>query len=166
VAGIKDDPHVTPEWQVLRDGIAGVKLREVKNLVTRNGVTTELFRTDWGIGEGTVEQIIHVTLRPGALSAWHMHRRKTDHVFAVSGTVKVVLYDGREGSPTSGRVEVFHLTPLRPTLLVVPPEVWHGLQNVEAASSSFINIFDQSYDYEDPDEWRLPPDTEEIPYRF
>jgi hypothetical protein len=29
-----------------------------------------------------------------------------------------------------------------------------------------VNYFDLQYDYTDPDDWRLPPDTDEIPYRF
>jgi dTDP-4-dehydrorhamnose 3,5-epimerase len=27
-------------------------------------------------------------------------------------------------------------------------------------------MVDRAYTYEDPDHWRLPPDTREIPYRF
>jgi dTDP-4-dehydrorhamnose 3,5-epimerase len=110
--------------------------------------------------------MIHVDFRPGALSAWHMHRNQTDHIFVVAGTIKVVLFDDREESATRGNLEIYHLSPLRPTLLVVPPEVWHGLQNLEAGHSSFVNFFDRRYEHDDPDEWRLPPDTDEIPYRF
>jgi dTDP-4-dehydrorhamnose 3,5-epimerase len=55
---------------------------------------------------------------------------------------------------------------MRPQLLVVPPSVWHGVQNLSTDVSAFVNFFDREYDYEDPDDWRLPPDTAEIPYRF
>jgi dTDP-4-dehydrorhamnose 3,5-epimerase len=163
----KDDSHMTPAWDLVRDLIAGVHVHDVKNVVTANGVTTELFREDWGVAVGEVRHMIHVALRSHALSAWHMHRLKTDHLFVVhGGPIKVVLYDGRAESPTHEQVDVFHLSPARPTLVVVPPGIWHGLVNLTAETACFVNFFDHPYDYEDPDDWRLPPDTPEIPYRF
>jgi dTDP-4-dehydrorhamnose 3,5-epimerase len=164
-SAVKDAPHVTPDWTIARELIEGVQLREVRNIVTANGFTTEVHREDWGI-VGSVEQIIHVALRGHAISAWHMHDRKTDHLFVVAGHLRAVLYDDRDGSPTRGKLDVLHLSPMRPTLLVIPPHVWHGLQNLEATTSTFVNYFDEQYAYDNPDDWRLPADTEEIPYRF
>ena len=154
------------DWVADRDLIDGVWTREVRNVVTANGVTTELYRADWGVVDGTVQQAIHVALRGGALSAWHQHRERWDFLFVVGGHLRVVLYDPREESPTRGQVDVFHLSPARPMLLGVPPSVWHGVQNLSNDISTFVNLFDREYDYDDPDEWRLPPDTPEIPYRF
>ena len=165
VSAVKDKPHVTPQWDIAMDLIDGVRTREVRNIITANGVTTEVHREDWGI-VGTVEQVIHVSLRAGAISAWHMHDRKTDHLMVVHGHLRAVLYDGREGSPTAGKLNVLHLGLARPTLVVVPPGVWHGLQNLADGPSTFVNYFDLQYDYTAPDDWRLPADTEEIPYRF
>ena len=164
--GQKDAPHITPEWQLTAERIDGVRTREVGNIVTANGETTELFRKDWGITCAEVVAMIHASLRPGAISAWHMHRLKTDHLFVVGGALRAVLYDGRNGSPTRGRVDVFHLSPMRPMLVVIPPEVWHGFEVLGNQAARFVNFFDQAYDYDDPDDWRLPPDTSEIPYRF
>ena len=164
--GSKDRPSVTSEWEVKAEPIDGVETREVRNIVTRNGVTTELFRSEWGIMDGPIEHMIHVTFRPGALSAWHMHKLKTDHLFVVSGLIRAVLYDGREGSRTFGYVNEFHLSHARPQLLVIPPHVFHGLQNLSGGDSTFVNFFDAQYEYDDPDEWRVPHDSEEIPYRF
>jgi dTDP-4-dehydrorhamnose 3,5-epimerase len=157
---------MTRDWEVRRDLIDGVQVREVRNVVTSNGITTELFRRDWGIVDYEIPQIIHVALRGGAVSAWHMHRHKTDHLFVVGGHLKVVLYDDRADSRTHGQVDVFMLSPMRPQLLVVPAAIWHGVENLSNEVSTFVNFFDREYDYEDPDDWRLPPDTTEIPYRF
>jgi|SRR5215218_8632273 len=164
-SAVKDEPHVTPDWDVAVDLIDGVRQREIRNVVTANGVTTEVHRDDWGIVPGP-EQVIHVSLRPGAISAWHMHERKTDHLMVVSGHLRAVLFDGRSESPTAGKLNVLHLSVLRPTLLVIPPGVWHGIQNLSDGSSTFVNYFDEQYDYGAPDDWRLPADTDEIPYRF
>ncbi len=78
----------------------------------------------------------------------------------------MVLYDDRETSPTRGLVNVFNLGASRPSLLLIPPNVWHGVQNMSNEVSSIINFFDRQFCYEDPDDWRLPVDTPEIPYTF
>jgi dTDP-4-dehydrorhamnose 3,5-epimerase len=136
VSAVKDEPHVTPDWDIALDLIEGVRTREVRNIVTANGITTEVHRDDWGIVDGGVEQVIHVSLRAGAISAWHMHERKTDHLMVVSGHLRAVLYDGREESPSAGRLNVLHLSVARPTLVVIPPRVWHGIQNLADSPST------------------------------
>ena len=164
---VKDLAHVTPTFDVQRDDLLeGVKTFEVKNIVTGNGFTTEIFRPDWGVATLPIQHVIHVSLHAGVISAWHQHRIQTDHVFVVSGTLRVVLYDDREGSSTRGGVNVFNVSSVRPTLLVVPPGVWHGVKNLSSGMTNFVNYFDRPYNYEDPDEWRLPRDTPEIPYSF
>lgn len=157
---------MSADWERASRTIDGVETREVKHVVTYNGITTELFRKDWGLMEDELVHMIHVSLRPGAISAWHMHRLKTDHLFTVAGHLRVALYDDREGSPTRGLVQVEHLSGVRPTLVVIPPMVWHGVQVLSHEPGVFVNFFDHAYDYEDPDDWRLPPDTAEIPFRF
>jgi dTDP-4-dehydrorhamnose 3,5-epimerase len=163
----KDFQHITPQGILLIEKIDGVKIHEGHNIITKNGVTTELFRPEWNMVENPIQHMIHVSLRPGAVSAWHMHRLQTDHIAVIAGMIRLVLYDGRKQSPTAGKIDVFHLSPMRPTLVVIPPGVWHGLQNLSSAETGgFINFFDRAYDYQDPDEWRLPANSPEIPYEF
>jgi dTDP-4-dehydrorhamnose 3,5-epimerase len=164
--GQKDPAHIDKNWVVDRTLIEGVKVHEVRSIVTANGVTTELYRPDWGIVAGDVRQALHVALRGGAISAWHQHRSRWDFIFAIGGHLRIVLHDPREDSPTHGQVDVFHVSPARPSLLAVPPWLWHGVQNLSNDVSSFVNFFDVPYNYDDPDEWRLPQDAEEIPYSF
>ena len=162
----QDIQTVTVDGEVLRELIDGVKLHEMPNILTKNGVTTELYRPEWDIGALPVRHIIHVQLRPRTVSAWHLHRIQTDRIFVTNGTCKLVLWDEREQSPTLGHINVFFLGRLRPAVVQIPPGVWHGLQNLDSESVGFINYFDHPYRYEEPDEWRLPVETERIPYRF
>jgi len=162
----KDAAHINRDWELDRRLIDGVRCREVRNIVTANGITTELYRPDWGIVDGDVQQAIHVALRGRAVSAWHQHRSRWDFLFVVGGHLRVVLFDPREDSETHGQVDVFHLSPQRPMLVSIPPFVWHGVENLSTDVSAFVNFFDQPYDYDDPDEWRLAADAPEIPYRF
>jgi dTDP-4-dehydrorhamnose 3,5-epimerase len=163
----KDQPHITPGGSLVAQRIDGVVVREGANIVTRNGNTFEVFSSPWELPVEAVRHVIHVSLKPAAISAWHMHERQTDQIVVVDGMVKLVLHDPREGSPTRDQTDVFHLSPMRPSLVSIPPGVWHGAQNMlPAAFSSFVNMFDRPYDHDDPDEWRLPVRNDRIPYDF
>jgi len=164
----KDPPRISAEWNALRTFIDGVRVHEVKNVVMENLCLTEIFRQDWPIAETPIRHVLHVVLQPGARTAtWTKHERQHDHVFVTAGLVKAVLCDGREGSPTKDKIDVFVLSPLRPMLLAFPPGIWHVFVNLlDGEASSLLTLTDKPYCYEDPDSWRLPLDSPEIPYRF
>jgi dTDP-4-dehydrorhamnose 3,5-epimerase len=163
---VKDQQSITADWVPLVEPIEGVRIREVKNVPKDNGVLTEIFRLDWELGGGAIQQVFQVTLVPGGLSAWHTHRLTADRLFVTHGLIKIVLFDGREDSPTSGRVNELRFGAVRPAIVIVPPGVWHGIQNLDGGPSSILNLVDRAYRYEDPDHWRLPPDTPAVPYSF
>jgi dTDP-4-dehydrorhamnose 3,5-epimerase len=166
-SAVKDGPQPLPAARVRTLGIDGVRLRETSGIATRNGVTTEVFSAPWGLAVEAVKHLIHVKLDPGAVSAWHRHSRQTDQIHPIDGAIRVVLFDGREGSATTGRVEEVELSAAEPALLVVPAGVWHGVQNMlGSAPSAFLNLFDRAYEHGDPDEWRLPIANQLIPYAF
>ncbi len=67
----KDKQSMTPDWEPVRELIDGVRIKEVKNILTKNGVTTEVFREDWNAKGKDVKHIIHVSFQHRAISAWH-----------------------------------------------------------------------------------------------
>lgn len=105
-------------------------------------------------------------LHRGAISAWHAHEFTTDRLFVTQGLVRVVLYDAREGSPTRGLLNEFRFGLVRPAIVSVPPRVWHGVQNIADGPSTILNIVDRAYDYDDPDHWRIPHTSTEIPFSW
>lgn len=163
----KDGQKVTPEWESRQELIHGVRVKEVRNVLgDGGGVLTEIFRGDWALDGGAVEQVFQSLLPSGVVTAWHAHRFTTDRLFVSQGAFKVALYDGRRGSPTYGATNEFRFGSVRPALLSVPPGVWHGAQNISAQPALLLNLVDRAYSYEDPDHWRLPADTDKIPYAF
>ena len=166
IRGIKDKPSTNAEWALKPPAIEGVQFREVKNVITPTSVVKEGYRTDWGFPTREIRHLMSVTARPNAILAWHRHAIQTDHVFVVHGTFRAALYDGREDSPSFQTVETFMLSHLRPGLLLIPPGVWHGFQNLDGWEGIYINFFDREYQYDDPDEYKLPYDTDKIPFRF
>jgi hypothetical protein len=84
----------------------------------------------------------------------------------MAGHVTLALYDARHDAATFGSVNEFELTIQRPQLVEVPPGVWHGLAVGGTTPAIILNLPDRPYAYEAPDHWRLPPDTNLIPYSF
>ena len=143
--------------------IDGVRVRECKNVLTRSGTLLEVFRSDWP--ELSVEpgQVNWVLLWPQAVTDWHRHLGQTDHLAFPFGVIKLCLHDDREGSPTKGLSNVFRFGDLRPAAVVVPPGVWHGLRNETGAPAGFLNYFETPFSHEEPDNWRYPHDSPELP---
>jgi dTDP-4-dehydrorhamnose 3,5-epimerase len=166
-AAQKDAARVSADGQILQPRIHDVGCVERPAIATRNGLTAEVYRQDWPTTAPQVGQILYVSLRPSAISAWHLHRAQTDHIFCVQGALKLVIFDPRDDSPSRGLVDVRLLHSARPQLIVIPPNLWHGLQNLDPArDAAFINAFDRVYNHADPDEYRLPADSSEIPFSF
>jgi dTDP-4-dehydrorhamnose 3,5-epimerase len=90
--------------------------------------------------------------------------RTTDRLFVSQGQLKVVLYDARDDSATKGTLMEVHAGDARPSLLIVPPGVWHGLQSLGNVDALVLNFPTEAYNYKDPDHYRLPYDSAEIPY--
>jgi dTDP-4-dehydrorhamnose 3,5-epimerase len=163
----KDSQSVTADWQpVGRSLIEGVLVRESRSVAKRNGLVTELYRDDWFAGEPSVGQVFVVRLRFGGISAWHAHAHALDRLTVIDGAATLVLFDARTDSPTYGLVNELHLAAERPATIIVPPRVWHGIQNSSPATAIIANMPDRAYQYADPDHWRIAPDSPEVPYRF
>lgn len=162
----KDRQTVTPAWsphdQRLIDGVV---VREIANVPKQNGWLTEIFRREWTDGF-EIDQVFQTVLNDGAISAWHAHERTTDRLFVSFGMMRIILFDARQASPTHGALNEFRFGTVRPALLTIPPQVWHGVQNISGQPSVLINIVDRAYDYTDPDHWRVPPGDPSIPFRF
>ncbi|HEV7498487.1 MAG TPA: hypothetical protein VGQ33_00730, partial [Vicinamibacteria bacterium] len=163
---VKDGQSVQADWLPAARLIEDVKIRESRHLIKGAGLLTEVFRSDWGLDDGVVDQVFEVRLSAGEVSAWHAHRFTRDRLFVSHGSARIVLYDARVGSGSHGLVNEFRFGSRRPALVLVPPGVWHGVQNLSRGSSRILNLVDKAYSYREPDHWRLPADTPHIPYRF
>jgi dTDP-4-dehydrorhamnose 3,5-epimerase len=101
---------------------------------------------------------------PGVVKGWHYHRIQTDHFVCVHGMAKVVLYDGRPDSPTHGEISEFFIGDQNPMLLKIPPGVMHGFKGIGTDITLIVNVPTELYHYEQPDEYRLPAHTDQVPY--
>jgi dTDP-4-dehydrorhamnose 3,5-epimerase len=107
-----------------------------------------------------------ITVRPGRIKGWGMHRLQADRYFVATGTVRVVLYDGRTESPTFEQLQEVHFTPRSIGLLRIPPGVWHADQNWGSDEVLIVNFPTRPYQHDDPDKYRIDPASGEIPFDF
>lgn len=143
--------------------IEGVQVRELRLIPDERGFLMELMRSDWEEFE-KFGQVYITAVYPGVVKGWHYHKIQTDHFICIHGMAKVVLYDGREGSPTHGEVNEFFMGPLNPIMLTIPKGVFHGFKGISEEMTLIVNVPTELYNYEQPDEYRLPAHTTEIPY--
>jgi len=143
--------------------INGVSTQKLRLIPDERGRLMEILRSDWPVFK-KFGQVYMTTNYPGVVKAWHYHTKQTDMVACVKGMVKLVLFDGREGSPTHREVNEFFVGEHNPTLVVIPPGVYHGWKCISESESVVINCPDELFDYEHPDEHRAPYDDPNIPY--
>jgi dTDP-4-dehydrorhamnose 3,5-epimerase len=143
--------------------IEGVHVRQLRFIPDERGHLLEILRSDWPEFD-KFGQVYMTAAYPGVVKGWHYHKLQTDHFVCVHGMAKVVLYDHRQGSPTHGEVNEFFIGELNPCLIKIPPNVVHGFKGVGHDVALMVNVPTELYDYGEPDEHRLPHDTDEIPY--
>jgi dTDP-4-dehydrorhamnose 3,5-epimerase len=109
-------------------------------------------------------QVYLTTTYSGVVKAWHFHKKQDDFITCVKGMLKLVLYDDREGSPTKGEVNQFFIGDHNPALVKVPKMIYHGWKCVSTEEALVINVPTEAYNPKEPDEYRIDPHKNEIPY--
>jgi dTDP-4-dehydrorhamnose 3,5-epimerase len=143
--------------------IDGVIVKKLKVLPDERGRVMEILRRDDDFFQ-KFGQVYMTTTYPGIVKAWHKHEKQADHIACVAGMIRMALYDGRPGSPTFKEINEFYLGVHNPLLVKVPSGVYHGWMGVSPEEAVIINVPTEAYDREHPDEQRLDPHDNDIPY--
>ena len=149
--------------------IEGVEVVNLRRFNDDGGAMTELARfssgTDGGALDGlegfVARQMNYSVVEPGAIKAFHLHKRQTDVWYVPpSDKMLLVIADCRAGSPTEGQLRRIVLGDGNSRLVRIPPGVAHGCRNLRAAAPSAIIYFvDVQFSVgDDCDEGRLPWD--------
>ena len=120
-----------------------------------------MLRRDWDVFEAFGE-IYFSCVFPGAIKAWHIHKRMTLNYAVPLGEIRFVLYDDRPNSPTRGEVQEMVLGPENYCLVTVPPMIWNGFKGLGSETSIVANCATIPHD---PEEIvRRDPMDSTIPY--
>lgn len=157
---------------VLRDGkklqplIDGVVIKDLTTHVDERGMLCELFDLRWPEYPDPFTYAYFITIRPGYVKGWNLHKEHEDRYTILQGEMEVVLYDTRPWSPTCGVINRIQMTHHRRQIMNVPKLVWHADQNIGTTDVVVVNFPTVAYSHESPDKYRLPIDTPLIPHSF
>lgn len=143
--------------------ISGVGIVPLRQIHDERGKVMHMLRSDSPHFESFGE-IYFSTVHPGAIKAWHLHKRMTLNYAVICGEIKLVLFDERKSSPTKGELQELFLSPENYYLVSVPAGVWNGFKSVGPGSAIVANCSTLPHD---PDEIiRRRPDDGAIPYNW
>jgi len=145
--------------------IDGVKIKQLKIHPDERGKLMEILRVDDEVFKG-FGQVYMTTAYPGVVKAWHYHKLQYDNFAVVKGMMKLVLYDSREDSPTKGEINEFFVGEYNPILVQIPPMIYHGFKAIGGQEAITINVPTKEYNPKEPDEYRIPPHDNNIPYNW
>ena len=141
--------------------IEGIAIRPLKQISDERGKVMHMLKRDdpWFEKFG---EIYFTAVYPGAIKGWHLHKVMTLNYAVVSGIIKLVLYDDREGSPSRGQLQEIFTGQDNYALITIPPNVWNGFKGIGTAPAIVANCATIPHD---PAEIvRLDPFTKNIPY--
>jgi dTDP-4-dehydrorhamnose 3,5-epimerase len=133
----------------------------LRQIADERGKVMHMLRRDWDVFEAFGE-IYFSCVFPGAIKAWHIHKKMTLNYAVPLGEIRFVLYDDRPDSPTKGEVQEMVLGPDNYCLVTVPPMIWNGFKGLGSETSIVANCATIPHD---PDEIvRRDPMDSTIPY--
>lgn len=143
--------------------IEGVKTTKLRIIPDERGRLIEIMRDDDELFE-RFGQVYVTTVYPGVIKAWHFHKLQTDNIACVQGMIKLVLCDWRPESKTYRKIMELFIGEHNPLRVQVPPIVLHGWKGMGSDEACVVNVPDRHYEYENPDELRLPFDSPDVSY--
>lgn len=145
--------------------IDGVQVKQLAIHEDERGRLMEILRVDDSLFK-KFGQTYMTVCKPGFAKAWHRHKVQWDNFTCVSGTMRLVMYDAREDSPTKGELQEFLISQDNPILVTIPPMVFHGFECASEEEAITINTPTEPYNPDDPDELRIPYDDPSIPFKW
>lgn len=118
--------------------IDGVIITPLRQIIDGRGKIMHMLREDSPVFQGFGEIYFSCT-HPGAIKAWHLHKRITLNYAVLLGELKLVLYDDRPDSRTRGEIQEILLSLENYCLVTVPPLVWNGFKGTGCGTAIVAN---------------------------
>ncbi len=145
--------------------IEGVFIKKLIKHTDDRGFFEELIRVDDDFFKEGFGQLSHSFMYPGVIKAWHLHKTQIDWWFVARGTLKVVLFDNRQNSPTYNQLyETILGKNGENVILKIPAGVAHGCKVLGEESAELFYVTSKIYSPEE--EGRLPHNDSSIGYNW
>ena len=163
---IIDGQSVKPDGTSIARLAHGVTFHNSPTHADGRGTVTELFDKRWNWHPSPVDFVYSFTIRPGRIKGWGLHKLHEDRYFVLQGEMEIVMYDVRPDSPTYREVSRVVLSETNRRIMNIPTHIWHANHNIGSKDVVVVNFPTIPYDHANPDKYRLPLDTDLIPYSF
>ena len=143
--------------------IQGVIIKPLKIIADERGKIMHMLRKD---SEYYLQfgEIYFSTVNPGFVKGWKKHSKMTQHYAVPLGSIKLVLYDGRDNSETYGIVQEICLGESNYCLVCIPPGIWYAFSTKGQKEALIANCTDMPHD---PSEsFSMDLDNKIIPYKW
>lgn len=141
--------------------IEGVVIQKLKQIVDDRGKVMHMIRADSPLFKKFGE-IYFSVVNHDAVKAWKRHLKMTQHIAVPVGSIRLVIYDNREGSISFGKLEIIEIGENNYALVRIPPLVWYGFKGISSVPALIANCTDLSHD---PDEVeKMDPFNRQVPY--
>jgi dTDP-4-dehydrorhamnose 3,5-epimerase len=148
----------------LPSAIEGVVVKRLRSHVDHRGSLTPVLDARDPFWADPIVYSYEITINPGRIKGWGMHRLQADRYYVATGNVRVGLFDGREDSPSAGVAVEVQFSTRTPGLLLIPPGVWHADQNWGDTEVRIVNFPTRPYDPDSPDKFHIDIDAGIIPF--
>lgn len=144
--------------------IDGVIIKPLKRIADERGYIMKMQEscdTEFnGFGE-----IYFSTVYPNVVKGWHLHNKAILNYAVVSGMIKLVLFDNREGSSTKGNLMELFIGEQNYVLVQIPPNVWNGFKGIGDKTAIIADLITITHE-EDKMERLDPHNNDIIPYNW
>lgn len=143
--------------------IEGVIKKQLVKHPDERGFFEELVRVNDDFFKEGFGQLSYSLMYPGVIKAWHVHKNQIDWWFVVHGTLKVVLHDLRENSPTKGKTIDLLMGEIGENIVLkIPAQVAHGCKVIGVKNAELFYVTSGVYNPQEED--RIPHNDPKIGY--
>lgn len=109
--------------------INGILINPLSQIADERGKIMHMLRVDDPHFEQFGE-IYFSVIYPGVIKGWHLHKQMTLNYAVISGTIKLVLYDPRQNSPTNGEIQELFIGEDNYVLVKIPPGIYNAFKGI------------------------------------
>ena len=146
------------------DEIEGVIIQPLSQIADNRGSILHMLRSDSELFKQFGE-VYFSEIHPGAIKAWKRHKGQTQNITVPIQRIRLVIYDPRLNSGTTGNIIEYELgRPNNYKLIQIPPMLWYGFQALGNQTALIANCADRPHDPVEAES--LSSDSDQIPYQW
>lgn len=146
-----------------KTNIEGVKIIPLKKIPDERGAIMHGVRRDNILND--FGEVYFSKIYKEAIKGWHVHKTLILNYICVYGTIKLVLYDMRENSPTYKKLQEIFIGEDSYCLVHIPAGIATGIKGLWAPYSIVCNVASEPHD-PNVKYLRIDPHSKEIDYNW